>query len=276
MEGRDVHKKMRGSSFFNFVTRRLDRGQDCKILIYARDADTGCGKTTAAIDVCRLFDPEWNAFHRGTLDFSDYIRMYSKAPLRSAILLDEVESTADSRRFMNKENIGLSHIWARLRIRQVVTVCTLPSVTMLDKRLKEMAHVILIALNDPIGRAHPYYVRVNDINQKVAMIRFRNRHGQRESYTWPKMDTDPDFLHMKELKIISNNNLLQTLLEGEEVKQEDIKKHKPKIPVQEVDWGGVDKMIENGYNILEIYNKLNIDVSKSTWYRKVKENSEIV
>ena len=140
--------------------RKLNNDNDIKILIVGANSSTGIGKTTLAIQVCRFIDDDWSVDEKAFIDINEYLNRYLDVPGGSALLLDEIEHGADSRRSTSKENVNLSQGWAKLRARNVATVATIPSISMLDKRMTELADYWVLVKER--GLAKPHRVRVND------------------------------------------------------------------------------------------------------------------
>jgi len=159
-----AHKR----SNFGFLGRdakeRLSNDNDVKIIIQGANSQTGIGKTTLAIQLCRFIDDDWSAETHAFVDVHDYIGAHMDKPKGSALLLDEIEKAADSRRAMSQENVDLSQAWATLRARNIATVCTLPSISMLDGRMLELADYWVLVKQR--GLAQPYQVNVNDFKPK--------------------------------------------------------------------------------------------------------------
>lgn len=182
------------------ILYRLINNRDCKIIITSKGSTTGTGKTTLAVHLCRwvtavaneLFDREkdWNAEDHSFVDLYDYLSAYKNSDPGDALLMDEIEASADRRRFASHENVNLSQAWAILRYRNVVSVATLPTVTMLDSRMMELAD-IWINVQKP-GVAYPYYLTANDFTGDVMRRRFR-RGGMKEAIEWTPLDSDDDF-----------------------------------------------------------------------------------
>lgn len=143
---------------------KLSNDNDIKIIIQGKNSQTGIGKTTLAIQLCRYIDDDWSAEDKAFIDTQDYIEGHMKFESGSALLLDEIEAGADNRRAMSQENVDLSHAWATLRARNIATVCTLPSISMLDGRLLEMADYWVLVKRR--GLAQPFRVEVNDFKPK--------------------------------------------------------------------------------------------------------------
>ena len=140
--------------------KKLRTDNDIKVIIQGQNSQTGIGKTTLAIQLCRYIDPEWNAEDKAFIDIHEYLNAHLDYPKGSALLLDEIEHGADSRRAMSSENVDLSQGWAKLRARNIATVATLPSISMLDKRMLELADYWVLVKNR--GIAQPFRINVND------------------------------------------------------------------------------------------------------------------
>lgn len=140
--------------------RKLESDNDIKIIIQGANSQTGIGKTTLAVLLCRYIDPEWNAEDKSFVDVQEYLNAHLDCKKGSALLLDEIEAGADKRRSNSSENVELSQGWATLRARNIATVATLPSISMLDSRMMELADYWILVKSR--GVAQPYKINVND------------------------------------------------------------------------------------------------------------------
>lgn len=140
--------------------KKLNNDNDIKIIIQGKNSQTGIGKTTLAIQLCRYIDPDWDAERKAFVDVKQYINAHLDYDKGSALLLDEIEAGADSRRAMSSDNVELSQAWATLRARNIATVCTLPSISMLDNRMLELADYWILVKKR--GLAQPFEINVND------------------------------------------------------------------------------------------------------------------
>jgi len=105
--------------------------------------------------------------------------------------LDEIEAGADSRRATSHENVNLSQAWATMRAKNIATVATLPSVSMLDNRMLELADYWVLVKKR--GLAQPYKVKVNDFNGRVQRKPIRDgEHIQFKDL--PSNDKDKTYL----------------------------------------------------------------------------------
>lgn len=180
------------------IKHKLARDNDAKVIIQGANSQTGIGKTTLAIQLCQFVDPDWNPKETGAYwNVDSYVTDYNegKIPPRSAVLLDEIEALADNRRSTSHDNVRLTQSWARLRNRNVLNVVTLPTTSMLDKRLLELADYWILVRRR--GLAQPYRVVVNDFNQKIS----RQPFDGEEQITFEKIPkSDPDYGFIEEMK----------------------------------------------------------------------------
>lgn len=162
-----AHKRASFGTMLRDARKRLSNDNDIKIIIQGKNSQTGIGKSTLAIELCREIDENgWSAEEKAFIDVEKYLNSYLDYPEGSALLLDEIGAGADSRRSTSTSNVQLSQGWQMLRSRNVATVSTLPSTSMLDKRLLELADWwVLVKAR---GIAQPYKINVNDFNGRVA------------------------------------------------------------------------------------------------------------
>lgn len=176
---------------------KLNNNNDIKIIIQAMNSQTGVGKTTLAIQLCRWIDQtgSWNAEEKAFIEPQDYLNSYLEYEGGSALLLDEIGAGADSRRATSKDNVKLSQGWQMLRARNVATVATLPSTNMLDNRMLELADYWVL-VKEP-GIAQPYRIVVNDFNGRIS----RDALPGDEHLKFPDLpDNDPDKKYLDNIK----------------------------------------------------------------------------
>ena len=195
---------MRGQTKAGFGTlgrkarEKLSNDNDIKIIIQGKNSQTGIGKTTLAVQLCRFIDStdsRWSAKEKAYVEPERYLSDFLDVEQQSALLLDEIGAGADSRRSMSKENVDLSQGWQMLRARNVATVATLPSTSTLDKRLLELADYWILVKSR--GLAQPYKIRVNDFNGTVA----RSPLAGEEHIRFPDLpNNDPDKKYLDSIK----------------------------------------------------------------------------
>lgn len=179
--------------------RRIRKGRDLKVIITARDSSTGTGKTTLAAWLAlqwnQLFTgSEWSADTQATLSAESYLDKYRDLKPGSVLLMDEAEEL-DARRSMASKNIEFSHEWMIMRTRQVISILTMPTVTALDSRLKELADVRINVLRR--GEARVYGIKVMDHSQgRGPQVREPRMH----TLTWPDVSEHPEMQRLDAMK----------------------------------------------------------------------------
>lgn len=196
---------LNGSVLGEFIKYRLTHNRDVKIIITAKSAGTGLGKTTLALLIAKWINQEfrpnneWAAKEYAFVDVEHYINKYLEVPPKTALLLDEIEAGADKRRAMSGENVRLSKAWATLRQRNVVTISTLPTTAMLDDRMEMLADIWIHVVNR--GFALGYFFWHNDYTGEIRHVGMRNPHnGRREVIMWDKLKNSDDFEYISDLK----------------------------------------------------------------------------
>lgn len=181
--------------------------------IVARDAATGTGKTTLAVQLAKTLDENGWSAEKATLDPGMYADLYTSEDTskRSCIILDESEQAADNRRSSSHQNVKLSHLWAMMRYREVYSLTTLPSASMLDKRLKELADLYIVVVER--GVAVVYQTKVDDTEGENYL---RRLHRLR----WQPLDDDPDYQALTEKKVERMKNYGENYAYGDD--EEDI------------------------------------------------------
>lgn len=155
------------------VSDRLDADRDAKIIITSRNSETGTGKSTLALLLSMYWDENGMTEDKIFQDISTYLAYYSsKARGGDVLLFDDAQAGADSRRSTSKENVLISKYWTILRSRNIVSILTLPTQTMLDKRLLELADIWLNVRTR--GEAVPYRIYVDDVKKYVRTYRVKN------------------------------------------------------------------------------------------------------
>ena len=198
--------------------KKLRTDNDIKIIIQGQNSQTGIGKTTLAIQLCRYIDPEWNAEEKAFIDIHEYLNAHLDYPKGSALLLDEIEHGADSRRAMSSQNVDLSQGWAKLRARNIATVATLPSISMLDKRMLELADYWVLVKSR--GVAQPFRINVNDFRPSRLPSR-KPLPGDEHIQFRDLSDDDEDKEYLDKLKdeAIRETGSMETIKQAEHKKK---------------------------------------------------------
>ena len=167
--------------------KRMENDRDLKIIITAKDAQTGVGKSTLAFALAASWHPiytdePWSADDYATYDVGDYLQRYREVDGGSVLLMEEAEQL-DSRRAMASENVDFSHYWMAMRVRQVVSILTLPSTSALDKRLWELADCWVNV--ECRGRASVYRIGINSFNGEMFT-------EYKHDLEWPDVSSHPE------------------------------------------------------------------------------------
>lgn len=196
---------------------KLQNDNDIKIIIVGANSQTGIGKTTLAVQLCRFIDQHgWSADDKAFVNTQKYINAHMDKPAGSALLMDEIEKAADSRRAMSNENVELSQAWATMRARNIATVTTSPSVNLVDNRMMELADYWILVKRR--GVAQPYKIEVNDFNGK---IRRKPLPGEEHIRFKDLPDDDRDKEYLDEVK--------DQMLRGEGMEHIPKSEHKRKV-----------------------------------------------
>jgi ribosomal protein L31 len=199
---------------------RLEQNRDLKIVITAADAQTGVGKSTLAFSLAASWHPiytgeQWTADACATYDVGEFLQQYTEQKPGSVLLMEEAEQL-DSRRSMAGENVDFSHYWMAMRVRQMVSILTLPSTTALDKRLWELSDVWINV--KARGQAEVYECQINDFPAELW------REPQ-ERIQWPDTSEHQEMKaldRMKEEKI--DRGLTEVQEDDEEVDADEVRR----------------------------------------------------
>ena len=166
---------------------RMENDRDLKIIITAKDAETGVGKSTAGFALAASWHPiytdeSWSADEYGSYDIGPYLEQYLSAKNGSVLQMEEAEQL-DARRGMASENVDFSHYWMAMRVRQIVSILTLPSTSALDKRLWQLADVWINI--EERGKAAVYRIGVNSFNGEMYT---KYMH----EFEWPDVSGHPE------------------------------------------------------------------------------------
>lgn len=242
-----------------------NRKQDNRTLlgsIVARDAATGTGKTTLAVQLAKHIDENGWTADMATLDPDTYAEKYTSedTPKQSCIILDESEQAADNRRSSSHGNVKLSHLWATMRYREVYSLTTLPSASMLDKRLKELADLYIVVVER--GVAVVYQTKVDDTEGENYL---RRLHRVR----WQPLDDDPEYQKLTEKKAERMENYGENYAYGDDEEKIDPDQVRHEAEMEKRN-ELIRRMDEHGYMQKEIAEV--VDLDRSTVSRILSED----
>lgn len=171
------------------IRKRIRNDYDAKIIVTSHNSQPGLGKTTFAIRAAHAWDPHgWSAEQKAFMNAHAFHNKYMDAPPGSVLLFDEVENEADARRSVSTKNVELSQMLATQRFRNIVSIYTLPAVSMLDSRIMELADYWVNVMKR--GVAHPYKIYVNDFTGNVTRkwIGQQDQGGNGEMIMWDDVE----------------------------------------------------------------------------------------
>jgi len=178
--------------FFQAIGQRKRTGRDAKVLVTAKDAQTGVGKTNLCDFLAYVCDTTEEGFapHKTTIEPAQFFSAYSTLEPGSSLVLEEGEQL-DPRRAMQKENVEASHTWQMARVREIIAFINLPSPKFIDNRMEELADYWVNVLRR--GRARIYRKRIHDTKGYVF-------YETMQDIEWPNMDGSATFREMANLK----------------------------------------------------------------------------
>lgn len=186
------------------LKKKISNDNDSKVIITGTSSQTGIGKSTLALALCWYIEggsENWPVEDRAFIELYNYIDAYkdeSNTPPGSALLWDEMEHGADKRNPMSHGNKAVRQVFAKYRYRNIVTVGTLPTVSMLDGDLLELSDYWINVMGR--GYAHPYEIHVNDYTGEIRRKRVTDDRGNREVIKFPDLGDHPHKEYLDQLK----------------------------------------------------------------------------
>jgi len=185
---------------------RIKQGRDLKIIITAKNSQTGVGKTTLAgwlalswtrwlADIPWYCNPDDPTEGMATLNPGEYFKIVKKVgnefPAGTVVLVDDAEEL-DARRSMQSLNVEFSQRWMLMRLKQAITIITLPSPSSIDSRREELADYWINI--ERRGRALVHNIEVADYGSRNVMTR------QSHWITYPDVSEHPEMQKLTEMK----------------------------------------------------------------------------
>lgn len=176
--------------------KRMEEGRDLKIIITALNSQTGTGKSTLGFYLAHQWNPiytdqEWTADANATLNVNEFKNLYREQPPGSVLIMDEAEQL-DARRHMSSDNVDFSQDWMQMRVRQVCSILTLPTVSALDSRLEELADVWINVTRR--GAAIVHGIQVQSYGSRGVMTKKEHR------IEWPDVSNHPEMKRLDKMK----------------------------------------------------------------------------
>lgn len=162
---------------------RIQNDRDLKVIITAKNSQTGVGKTTLAgwlalswtqmlAGVPWHCDPENRGEGMATLYPGEYFKIIKKVgneyPAGTTVIVDDAEEL-DARRSMQNLNVEFSQRWMLMRLKQAITIITLPSPSSIDSRLEELADYWINV--ECRGRALVHEIMVQDYGSRDVLTK---------------------------------------------------------------------------------------------------------
>lgn len=203
IEGYQIETDMQ---LHKLAEKRIRMGRDLKIIITAEDSETGVGKTTAAgwlaLSWTKYFTgndwfvkPDDYGHGLGTVNPKEYFKILQKIPsvygAGATVIVDDAEEL-DARRSMQNLNVKFSQRWMLMRLKQAITIITLPSPTAIDSRLEELADVWINIRARGVGTAHD--IRVQSYGSRNVMTK------KAMEFKFPDVSGHPELERLRELK----------------------------------------------------------------------------
>lgn len=175
----------------NFIYRKVWRE------VWANDSNAnfivigkpGSGKSVNVLKMAFDLDPTFN-LERVCYNINDFLRLLHKGDSNgelhpgNVIVFDEIvtDKGADSRSFMSKTNKLMNYINATFRARRLVVFYCLPSLTQLDKNIRE------------INVTGIFEVLTKDVKQRKNLVKFQwnsyDAKTQKVYYMFPRLVDD--------------------------------------------------------------------------------------
>jgi len=233
---------------------RVRQGRDLVITVIGENASTGTGKTTLGVQLGHNMDRTDDGLSpdKASLYLDELMMNYKNQPEQSALVGDEAQEMADSRRAMSTENVEFSKMMAMARFREMYLILTLPDADMLDKRLKKRADVLIVASEKTKGKGRVYELQQDDLNSSGNV-----RTKFQEEITWGPMDDDPVYQKLSADKEVRFDELLSEYFGEETGKAEEKKRIEEKARDEARD------LNRHGESIRSIREKLSIESPNS-------------
>jgi hypothetical protein len=188
------------------AVKRVRGGRDLKIIITAEDSQTGVGKTTVAgflaLSWTRMFtdgdwfcNPEEPESGMATLDPEEYWKIIKKVgpewQAGTTVLVDDAEEL-DAWRAMQSLNVEFSQRWMLMRLKQAITIVTLPSPSAIDSRLEELADIWINI--ERRGRGLVHDLRVENYGSRNVLTQ------QEHKMEFPDVSNHPELNKLRAMK----------------------------------------------------------------------------
>lgn len=194
--------------YFRKLGRRKEEGRDSKVLVTAKDGQTGVGKSNLCDFLGYVSDtsPEGFAPEKTTIEPMRFLELYGVLAPGSAAIMEEGEQF-DSRRGMTNENVEATQKWQKARVREIIAYINLPDPTMIDGRFERLCDFWINV--ERRGLARVYEKKIHPTKKKIY-------YKTVQTIEWPNMDKSATFKHMGSLK----NSMLDGELDNDSLVRE--------------------------------------------------------
>lgn len=237
------------SQLYRKYEERNEQGRGLQILITAKNAERGVGKSTLATILAKTFDENWTA-DRATFTVNEFANLYQTLDPGSCIVFDDVEQDVNRRRQMSNANVTAMKILQGMRYKELTTIFTAPTPQTLDKLLPQLADFRIHIRERGFG--HVYRYKEKDPSGEIGMDLVHRIY-------WRQIDDDPDFQALQDKK---KNHMSNLGIPGtQQPSQKELEKAK-RDAEKEYRNDVVNRMDKQGYTQSEIADAL--DISQST------------
>lgn len=230
----------------------------------------GTGKSESAVSLAMGIDPRFNINKNVVFDYDGFHAFIhgDDGYKGAALIWDEMGTGLDSRRFMSKQNIAITHDLETFRYKNLALICTLPGLGMMDTRAKQLSQQYFETMKGGIDRKRNVCrVKVYDMqyNSRMDKIYFRRPHVRVNDYScnissllfqkppddvsreYKRISMDYKLAHSKELK---EGDEVKDIIEKENVAENIAKQLWPIREDFKTRQGNIDKpMVSAKYNV---------------------------
>lgn len=251
--------------FFQELGRRKADGRDAKVLVTAKDGQTGVGKTNLCDFLGYVSDTTSEGFdtHKTTIEPLRFLELYSVLEPGSAAIMEEGEQF-DSRRGMTNENVEATQKWQQARVREIIAYVNLPDPTMIDGRFERLCDYWINV--ERRGLARIYKKRIHPTKRVIY-------YETVQTLEWPNMDGSATFRHMDQIK----GDLLDGQLDNDALLRESEAEERKEKAVEEAqrqvrnDW--IIALKKYGMNGTDIARLPHVDISSQRVNKIAKEKT---
>lgn len=141
--------------------KRVAQNRDITILVASWDLERGQGKSTLALRLADAFDRTDSGVteDKASLSAQELTDAYTSQPPGSSLVFDEAMGDVSNRRSMSSVNEAMRSIIGMGRVEQKYLFLTAPGVHMVDKDIRSMCDVWILARE--LGEAQMFRVKYN-------------------------------------------------------------------------------------------------------------------